>query len=119
MALQDMVNKLVDKLDETGAEEAPYASPQLSDVDRDDVRAKVKAFVEAVATQDTEVARARLQKITKHLALAVNLAVSAVMADLPPGVTRVDGTIVEPLLKDLVKKGLEKLPPPVVEEPLP
>ena len=89
----------------------PYEPVVLSEEEVAAVKPVVAAFVEdETKGLSDDQKRSALPRLLKY----VNEAVAYVMANLPMGVERVDGSSIRPLLKNAVDEALALLPEPDV-----
>jgi len=70
------------------------------------VKTKLGTFVDSIKGESESVQRINLPKIKKEL----HMAVDSVMDDLPNGVERVDGSVIQPILNEVVNEKIAKLP---------
>ena len=82
-----------------------YVVPDVSGHE-EAIKNRVESFVDSLVGETDEEKRINLPKIKNLL----HGAVDAVMEDLPSGVDRVDGTIIKPVLDEVVNEKLSALP---------
>ena len=93
-------------------EDNTYKSPSIEGHETA-TKNRVVSYVESEMVEGQE--RLILSKIGNYLHLAVDY----VMANLPNGVERVDGAVIDPILKEVIAEKLASLPVEEVEEELP
>lgn len=76
------------------------------------VKSMVEDFVDSVKSNDVDKQRIRLPMIRKM----VGDAVSFIVDDMPVGVTKIDGYVVQPILESVVDKKIADLPVINVDE---
>lgn len=76
----------------------------------ENVKTVVEAYVDSIAGSTDDEKRVNYPYIKKSL---LHGAVDYVMANLPAGVTRVDGLVIQPILDEVCAEKLAALPQPV------
>lgn len=89
-----------------------YQSPSIEGKEAD-VKSVVEAFVDSVKGDTEDEQRINLSILKNRLHMAVDY----VMVNLPSGVERVDGSVIQPILDEVINEKLAELPiPEIVEE---
>jgi len=102
---------MVENIDEFGRA-IKYVSPNIQGQEKA-IKKKISNFTDALLkNRSTGEKRYLLGQASQ----ALHLVIDYVMKNLPKDVKRVDGTVISPLLKQVISDKLAKLPKPVVQE---